>query len=274
MHQAYKVSRRRACGLVGLCRATLYYRSRRKGEELLITRMRQIAAQRPRFGYLRIHTMLRREGWHVNHKRIHRLYKLDGLQVRTKRRKKTASHARVPLPAPEGSNQAWSMDFVTDRLENGRRLRILTIVDQYSRECVAVDADFSLTGEKVVACLDRQKQLRGLPKSITVDNGSEFISKSLDAWAYRNNVQLQFIRPGKPIENAFIESFNGRLRDEFLNVEVFSSLEELRQKIENWRWDYNTERPHSSIDGETPLQRARGIKSGLQTAKLLNQLLA
>ncbi len=144
-------------------------------------RIRDIASARPRFGYLRIHIMLRREGILVNRKRVHRLYKREGLQVRTKRRQKTASHARVLLPAPQGVNEAWSMDFVADRLENGRRLRILTIVDQYSRECVAVEADFSLTGQKVVTCLERQRQLRGLPKSITVDNGSEFISKALDA---------------------------------------------------------------------------------------------
>jgi putative transposase len=237
-------------------------------------RIRDIAAARPRFGYLRIHIMLRREGLMVNKKRVHRLYKLEGLQVRTKRRQKTASHARVALPAPQGVNEAWSMDFVADQLENGRRVRILTIVDQYSRECVAVEADFSLTGTKVVACLEALKRLRGLPKSITVDNGSEFISKVMDAWAYRNSVQLQFIRPGKPIENAFIESFNGRLRDEFLNVDVFGTLEEVRVKLEAWKYDYNTARPHGSIDGKTPLEYAKQVNLGLQTAKNLNRLLA
>lgn len=210
----------------------------------------------------------------MNRKRVHRLYKLEGLQVRTKRRQKTASHARVALPMPQGVNEAWSMDFVADQLENGRRLRILTIVDQYSRECVAVEADFSLTGIKVVECLERLKKLRGLPKSITVDNGSEFISKAMDAWAYRNGVQLQFIRPGKPIENAFIESFNGRLRDEFLNVDVFGTLEEVRHKLEAWKYDYNTARPHGSIDGKTPLEYAKQVNLGLQITKNLNQLLA
>lgn len=237
-------------------------------------RIVDIAKARPRFGYLRIHLMLGREGWKVNRKRVYRLYRLEGLQVRTKRRQKVASHARVPLPRPQGINEAWSMDFVADQLECGRRLKILTVVDQYSRECVALEADFSIKGHKVVACLERQKRLRGLPKSITVDNGSEFISKALDAWAYRNGVQLQFIRPGKPIENAFIESFNGRLRDEFLNVDVFGTLEEVRHKLEAWKYDYNTARPHSSIDGKTPLEKARGFSSGLQTARNLNLHLA
>ncbi len=237
-------------------------------------RFRDVAADRPRFGYLRIHVMLRRDGLVVNRKRVHWLYKLEGLQVRTKRRQKTASHARISTPVPRVINEAWSMDFVADQLESGRRLRILTIADQYSRECVAVEADFSLTGEKVVACLEGLKKSRGLPKSITVDNGSEFISKALDAWAYRNEVKLQFIRPGKPVENAFIESFNGRLRDEFLNVDVFGTLEEVRVKLEAWKYDYNTARPHGSIDGQTPLEFARKLNSGLQTAKILNQLLA
>lgn len=210
----------------------------------------------------------------MNKKRVYRLYTLEGLQVRTKRRQKTASHARVRLPAPQRVNEAWSMDFVADQLENGRRFRILTIVDQYSRECVALVVDFSLTGVKVAEVLERLKHERGLPKWITVDNGSEFISKALDAWAFRNGVQLQFIRPGKPVENAFVESFNGRLRDEFLNVEVFGCLEEVRAKSEGWRFDYNTVRPHGSIDGKTPSEFARNINSGLQTAKNLNQLLA
>lgn len=219
--------------------------------------------------------MLRREGIMVNRKRVHRLYKLEGLQVRTaKRRQKIAGRARVPATAPRGVNEAWSMDFVADRLENGRRVRILTIVDQYSRECVAVVADFSLTGEKVVSCLEGLKKMRGLPKSITVDNGPEFISKALDAWAYRSGVKIQFIRPGKPVENAFIKSFNGRLRDELLNVDVFGTLEDVRAKLDAWKYDYNTARPHGSIDGKTPLEYAKQVNLGLQTTKNLNQLLA
>ncbi len=272
--QAYRISTRRACGLFGLERSAYYYRGQGRDQSVIRLRIRQIAAERPRFGYLRIYTMLRREGLRVNHKRVHRLYKLDGLQVRTKRRQKTASHARVPLPAPQAVNEAWSMDFVADRLEDGRRVRILTVVDQYSRECVVVAADFSLTAPKVVEYLDRQKQLRGLPKSITIDNGPEFISKALDAWAYSNGVKLQFIRPGKPTENAFIESFNGRLRDEFLNVDVFETLGEVRDKLEAWKYDYNTARPHGSIDGKTPLEYAKQVNLGLQTTKNLNQRLA
>ena len=270
----YRISERRACGLFGLYRGTYFYRSHAKDQSALRMRIVDIAKARPRFGYLRVHMMLERGGWRINKKRVYRLYTLEGLQVRTKRRRKIASHARAPLPAPQAVNEAWSMDFVSDQLENGRRFRILTIVDQYSRECVALEPGFTLTGQMVAACLDRVKTVRGLPKSITVDNGSEFISKALDAWAYRNGVQLQFIRPGKPIENAFIESFNGRLRDEFLNVEVFGSLEEVRGKSETWKWDYNTKRPHSSIDGKTPTEFAGNIKLGLQKANFLNLALA
>ena len=271
---AYRVSERRACRALEVERTMVRYQPHGPDDRPVRARLRELAHARPAFGIKRLHVLIRREGWAINHKKTHRLYKLEGLQVRTKRRQKTASHARVTVPRPQGVNEAWSMDFVSDRLESGRKLRILTIVDQYSRECVAVEADFSLTGEKVVACLEVLKKLRGVPKSITVDNGPEFISKALDAWAYRSNVKLQFIRPGKPIENAFIESFNGRLRDEFLNVDVFGTLEEVRHKLEAWKYDYNTARPHGSIDGKTPLEYAKMLNLGLQTTKNLNQLLA
>jgi len=229
-------------------------------------RLKELARVRIRYGYRRLYELLRREGWHVNHKRIHRLYVLQGLQVRIRRKIKRASHIRVPLPRPSGINEHWSMDFVQDVLDNGRRFRILTMVDKFSRECPLVEADFSMDAGKVIACLERLKSTRGLPQAITVDNGTEFYSRAMDSWAYRNKVQLDFIRPGKPVENAFIESFNGRLRDEFLNTNLFGSLEDVRKKLEAWRIDYNTERPHSSIGNLAPEEFARQQKQGPKKA--------
>jgi len=218
--------------------------------------------------------MLAREGWRVNRKRIYRLYRLDGLQVRTRKRKKTASHVRVPMPTPKGVNEAWSMDFMADQLEDGRRFRLFTVVDQYSRECLKIKARFSIPAQQVVKYLEQLSYVRGLPRTIVVDNGTEFDSKAMDAWAYRRGVKLQFIRPGKPMENAFIESFNGRLRDECLNANVFFSLEDARQKVEAFKLDYNTQRPHSSIGNFTPEEFARNTKIGPQKSEILNLQMA
>ena len=198
--------------------------------------------------------MLRREGMVVNHKRTERIYREEGLSLRKRKRKKTAAGARIILPAPVAPNEMWSMDFVTDRIVTGRRFRALTIVDQYSRECPVIEVDTSLGGARVVAVLDRMAETRGLPHSITIDNGPEFAGRCLDEWAYRKGVRLNFIRPGKPIENAYAESFNGRLRDECLNENWFMNLKHARQVIEAWRKDYNVARPHSSLGGLTPLE--------------------
>jgi len=192
-----------------------------------------------RYGYRRLHVLLLREGWQVNHKRFYRLYKEEGLSLRLKSKKKRTSHPRVPMPAATAPNEVWSMDFMADRLSNGRQLRLRTLVDNFSRESPAIEVDFSLNGERVVEVLERLKWRRGLPKAIKVDNGSEFISKVVDQWAYRNQVKLDFSRPGKPIDNAFIESFNGRIRQECLNQHWFESIEEAKSVIENWRVDYN-----------------------------------
>lgn len=201
--------------------------------------------------------MLRREGCLVNHKRVSRIYREEHLQVRKKRRKKMASGVRVPLSAPTTANERWSMDFVMDATSHGRRVRILTIVDDYTRECLAAEVDTSISGLRVARVLDRLLVLRGKPKGITVDNGPEFAGRALDTWAYNNKVRLAFIRPGKPVENAYIESFNGRLRDECLNSHEFCSLHEARHTIEGWRQDYNEKRPHGSLDDMTPMEFAR-----------------
>ena len=239
-----------------LRRSSYYYKNHRRDGSALRLRLKELAASRPRFGYLRLQVLLCREGWKVNHKRVQRIYNELGLNLRLKRKKKRPSHLRVPLGPPSGPNDQWSMDFVSDSLITGRRFRTLTVIDKFSRECPLLEASFSLTGVKVARALQRLAVTRGYPRTITVDNGSEFISAALDEWAHKNGVTLDFIRPGKPVENAFIESFNGRLRDECLNVSVFHSLEDAQEKLEAWRKDYNDVRPHSSIQNLTPTEFA------------------
>jgi len=247
-------SARRSCLLVGLSRASYAYNPVARDDTALRARIRELAHQRRRFGSPRIHLLLRRAGFVVNHKRTERIYREEGLSLRKRKRKKIAAAARVVMPAPAGPNEKWSMDFVTDSLVTGRRFRALSIVDDYSRECLAIEVDTSLGGARVVAVLDRLAETKGLPRTITMDNGPEFTSRCLDEWAYRNGVKLNFIRPGKPVENAFAESFIGRLRDECLNENWFISLKDARDIIERWRIDYNEGRPHTSLGGLTPLE--------------------
>jgi len=247
------LSIRRACRVVGMCRASHNYISRRKGsDEALRTRLRELAEQRRRFGCPRLHVMLKREGLVINHKRTERLYREEGLSLRLKRRRKRAALIRVKLPEAEQPNQRWSVDFASDSLWSGRKFRILVIVDDYTKESPAIEVDTSIPGATVVAVLERLAETKGLPEVITVDNGPEFAGKALDEWAYRCGVKLNFIRPGKPIENAYAESFIGRLRDECLSQNWFVSLSEARHIIEEWRMDYNEVRPHSSLDDLSP----------------------
>ena len=246
----------RACGLIGISRSLYRYRSRRPDSGSLRARIEEIAAIKRRYGYRRVYLRLRREGWEVNRKRVYRLYREAGLAVRRRKRKRIGMFERKPLPKPTAANVSWSMDFVADGLIGGRRLRCLTIVDDCTRECLAIEVDTSITGLRVQVVLDRLADIRGLSQSITVDNGPEFDGKVLDQWAYRTGVQLSFIRPGKPNENAYIESFNGKFRDECLNEHWFISLAQAREIIEAWRLEYNTERPHSSLGNRTPLEFA------------------
>ncbi len=242
----------RACGLVQISRSLYRYRSRRPACADLRERICEIAAAKRRYGYRRVHIMLRREGWAVNRKLTYRLYREAGLAVRRRKRKRIGPFERRPLPKPDAANQSWSMDFVSDGLADGRRLRCLTIVDDCTRECVAIEVDTSITGTRVRTVLERLADLRGLPRSITVDHGPEFEGQVLDAWAYERCVHLSFIRPGKPNENAYIESFNGKFRDECLNEHWFITMAQARRTIESWRIEYNTERPHSSLGDMTP----------------------
>jgi len=267
MNAAYRISSSRACRLVGLARSGFYYEPKSNPfNQLLTKRIKEISSIRIRFGYQRIHTMLRREGWQVNRKRVRRLYVNEGLQLRRKKKRtKRSSHLRV-APAKAGkANERWSMDFVTDRLESGGYFRILTVVDQFTRECLAVKAGRSLRGRDVAKCLSGVLTKRDRPKTITVDNGSEFYSQEMDAWAYRNEISLDFIRPGKPVENAFIESFNGRLRDECLNTHVFFDLLDAQEKLDHWQKDYNEDRPHSSLGELSPAEFAKIENNKKQT---------
>jgi len=248
----FKVSERRACRVAGVPRSTCRYRSRAQDQAPLRGRLRDLAGARVRYGYRRLHVLLQREGWRVNHKRIYRLYREEGLGIRVKRRRKRVSLPRVAPPPPTRPLERWSLDFLADSLADGTRFRVLTIVDNVSRVSPAIEVATSLTGARVVEVLERLRRTVGTPARIAIDNGPEFISKALDAWAYRHGVWLEFSRPGKPTDNAFAESFNGHFRAECLGQHWFESVEEAQQTIERWRIEYNTERPHRSLRQQTP----------------------
>jgi putative transposase len=237
---------------VGLGRNTLRYRPKPDRDAGLRDRMKELAEERRRFGCRRLHALLKREGLVVNHKRTARIYAEEGLSLRVRRRKKMASQGRVEIQEAQKLNELWAMDFMQDALFDGRRVRILPIIDTYTRECLRIEVDTSIKGRRVVTALSEIASIRGLPENIIVDNGPEFISNVMDAWAYERGIKLHFIRPGKPVDNAFIESFNGRLRDECLNQNWFMSLGHARRVVEEWRVDYNMVRPHSSLKDLTP----------------------
>jgi putative transposase len=253
----HRVSERRACALVGVGRSTCRYVSRRPRATELQARLLHWAAERPRFGYRRLYVLLRREGWTVNHKRVYRLYRVAGLAVRRRKRKRIAASQRPRLPLPVRPNDRWSMDFMLDTLADGRPFRVLNVVDDFTRECIAIDVGRSIPGARVVRVLERLRAQRGLPAAIVIDNGPEFAGRVLDTWAYAARVHLQFIRLGKPVDNAFVERFNGKFRDECLNEHWFLNLAHAITTIERWRVDYNTLRPHRALDNRTPDQFAR-----------------
>ena len=254
--------------MVNLNRSSHRYRSIRKDNPFLRARIREIALTRVRYGYLRIHTLLRREGWCVNKKRVYRIYCEEGLNLRRKRPKRHVSAAhRKKIPKAAAVNECWSMDFMCDSLFDGRRYRVLTIVDNFSRQCLAIEPGKSLKGTDVVAVIDRLIKERGVPKRIQCDNGSEFVSRVMDRWAYENGVTMHFSRPGKPTDNAMIESFNGSFRDECLNVNWFLSLEDARDKIEKWRVEYNEFRPHSSLGDMSPSEFIEQHSESLENQK-------
>jgi len=255
------VSERRACSLVGISRLTYRYRGRDKGDGPIRERMRALAHRWLRFGYRRLGVMLERENMAANHKRIYRLYTEEGLKVRRKRKKLRSQVRTAPMLVPSRVNERWSMDFMSDCLATGRRFRTLNIVDDLTRECPAIEVDTSLPGARVVRVLDKLAILRGLPDTIVIDNGSEFTGRTLDAWANKHGVKLHFIDPGKPVQNAYIESFNGKFRDECLDLHWFTDLADAKEKIESWRVEYNQVRPHSSLGNTTPEAFAERFKT-------------
>ena len=254
MREDWKVSIRRACRNLLFDPSSYRYKSRRVDQAALEKRIKEIGETRVRYGYRRIHTLLVREGWSVNHKRVRRIYNALGLQLRNKTpKRRVKAKLREGRKPSEYPHETWAMDFVHDQLATGTKLRILTVIDTFSRFVPIVDPRLSYKGEDVVNSLELACRKHGYPKSIRVDNGPEFISKNLDLWAYQNDVILDFSRPGKPTDNAFIESFNGSLRAECLNTHWFMNLPDAREKLEAWRKDYNEVRPHSSIGNKSPI---------------------
>ena len=246
------MSERRACRVIGCQRMTVRYHRRRPDDPRLRERLVALARERRRFGYRRLLIFLRREGFVVNHKRLFRLYREERLMVRKRGGRKRALGTRTPMPVPARPNELWALDFVSDQLVSGRRFRILAIYDVCTRRCLLAVADFSLSGRRVARELDRLIAVHGKPKAIGSDNGTELTSNAILAWTAGTGVDWHYIAPGKPVQNAFIESFNGRLRDEFLNETLFTSLAQARAALEEWRRDYNTVRPHSRIGWLTP----------------------
>jgi putative transposase len=259
LQETYSVGLRRICGLLQMARSTFYYESQGRGDEALREALKETAVKRRRWGYRMLSLALWRRGFTDNHKRIYRVYREEGLQVKRRSKRKTAKWRGEKPAAATGFNQRWSIDFMSDQLADGRKLRTFNVVDDYSRQCLAIEVDTSLGGARVTRVLDQLVAQRGRPTRIVLDNGPEFTSRAMDRWAYEHQVELAFIEPGKPVQNAFVESFNGTLRNECLNEHWFLSVADAREIIENWRIDYNLNRPHSSLGGITPDEFAASL---------------
>jgi putative transposase len=261
---AFEVSERRACSTLGVDRSSVRYRSTRPEDAALRMRLRDLATQRRRFGYRRLHILLTREGLVMNHKKLRRLYREERLQVRRRGGRKRALGTRAPLTMPQGPNQRWSLDFQLDALADGRRFRIFAVVDDFTRECLALIADTSLPSLRVVRELDAIVADRGRPAMIVSDNGTELTSRAVLRWSQETRVEWHYIAPGKPQQNAFAESFFGRLRDECLNETLFTSLNHAREVLSLWKDDYNTVRPHSGLGNLSPVAYAKASAPGMQ----------
>jgi putative transposase len=256
LEELFEVSQRRACNVLGVDRTTVRYRSQRSDDAGIREQMRELAAERRRFGYRRLHWLLGREGVSINHKKFRRLYREEKLQVRRRGGRKRALGTRSPMAIPQGCNQRWSLDFVSDAFACGRRFRILAVVDDFTRECLALIADTSISGLRVARELDWAIAERSRPAMVVSDNGTELTSMAILRWSKERDVEWHYIAPGKPQQSGFIESFNARLRDECLNETIFTSLAQARSVLAAWRHDYNHHRPHSSLGNKTPAEMA------------------
>ena len=252
LKQNFKVSERRACHILNIHRPLVRYHSSRPADDSLRQRLRELSFERKRFGYRRLHVLLTREGVKVNHKKLWRIYKEEGLSVRKRSGRKRAVGTRAPIALPSKVNERWSLDFVSDSFMDGRRFRMLCIVDDYSRECLALVPDTSISGERLARELDKLIDYRGKPNTIVSDNGTEMTSNAILKWQQERNINWHYIAPGKPMQNGFVESFNGKLRDECLNETLFEDLHHVRRILSVWRHDYNHIRPHSSLNGLSP----------------------
>jgi putative transposase len=264
LRSGYAASQRRVCGLMGIAVASYRYRSQRS-DEALRTKLVELAREKPRFGYRRLHVLLGRSGEHVNHKRVHRVYQAAGLMIRRKKRKHCVREGK-PLVVRTAANQEWALDFVHDAVECGRAIRVLSVVDAYTRECLALEVDTSFASRRVTRVLEQIVSERGVPQAIRCDNGPELTSRHFLAWCVERKIELLHIQPGKPTQNARVESFNGRLRDECLSVSWFQNLFDARRKIAAWKIEYNEQRPHSSLVYKTPSEFAAQA-AGFYTAE-------
>ena len=272
--QQHGISERRACRLTQLARSTQRRKPSKKADGDIAQRLSELARERQRFGYRRLTALLRREGRKLNHKRVYRLYRDLGLAMRRRKRRhsgqRLAAAAKTPL---QRANQRWAMDFVADTLAHGRTFRVLTILDEHTRECLAVETDTSLPGLRVIRVLERLAQTRGLPDEIHVDHGPEFVCRAVRSWCEKQRVLLRYIEPGRPMQNGHIESFNGRLRDECLNANWFLNLASARNQLEYWRSDYNQARPHSALGYQTPNEFAALLAQRQPQQTMMGKLL-
>ena len=269
LRASYPVSERRACRLVRLSRSRWQHRSRRPSDAPLLAALLTKAEDRPRWGYRRLAVLLARDGWQVNHKRVLRVYRAAGLRLRKQRRRKQVSTPRVPRPVHDGPNTPWTLDFISDAFADGRPFRVLSIVDECTRECLVLRPDVSYPSTRVVTVLDELAEVRGAPQRIVLDNGPELIAKALDAWAYGAGVELRHTRPARPVDNCYVESFHDKVRDECLNMHWFRDLAEATAILEAYRLDYNTVRPHQSLGNRTPAEYAASLEQNLELESAL-----
>ena len=263
IEQKFFISERRACRITRVARTTKRYRTKVRDDSPVLDAIQKVVRDNPRYGCPRVYRMLRRSGLDINHKKVHRIYSEAGLQLSKRPPKRKRRRPISELPRPIGPDQKWSLDFVHDNLADGRSIRVLTVIDEYTRESIAMEVDTSLSSRRVLSVLSRLAVTRGLPKEIGVDRGSEFTSKEFENWCKQRNIGVGYCQPGNKNENAFIESFNARLRDECLNMHWFLSLQEARALIERWRIQYNEFRPHSSLGGNTPSEFRKGLEKQL-----------